>query len=243
MTRYQKFLLLTFLVVWVWAAIKPLFHEDWLLENYLVFFFVPIIFISGRYFKLSSVSYTLITIFMILHVIGSHYTYAQVPFGFTLQEWFGASRNMYDRVVHFSFGFLLAYPVREVFMRLAQVKGVWGYYLPFDLTLSFSAIYEILEWLTAEIVDPEAGLAFLGVQGDVWDAQKDMLLAGLGAAIAMLIVFIINWIYNEEFFSEVKESFKIDKRDAPLGEEKLREMLKASREKIRKIPSRHHKQS
>lgn len=242
MTKYQKFLFFAFTFVWVWASINPLFREDWLLENYLVFLFVPIVFISGRYFKLSSVSYTLITVFMILHVIGSHYTYAQVPFGFTLQEWFGASRNMYDRVVHFSFGFLLAYPVREVFMRLARVKGVWGYYLPLDLTLSFSAVYEIIEWITAAVVDPEAGLAFLGVQGDIWDAQKDMLLAGLGAAIAMLIVFIINWAFNREFFAEVKESLKIEKTDATPGEEKLREILKSSRKRIRKIHSHDREQ-
>src|SRR3990167_6391551 len=122
MTTYQKALLTIFFFVWIWAAINPLFLDGWLLENILVFIFLPLIIISGRYLKLSNVSYTLITLFMILHVIGSHYTYAKVPFGFTLQEWFGESRNMYDRVVHFSFGFLLAYPVREVFMRLAQVK-------------------------------------------------------------------------------------------------------------------------
>ena len=76
MTRYLKVLLLVFVAVWVWAAINPSYRHDWLLENYLVFIFVPIIIVTGRYFKLSDVSYTLITLFMILHVIGSHYTYA-----------------------------------------------------------------------------------------------------------------------------------------------------------------------
>ncbi len=170
MTKYHKILLIVFAVVWVWAAIEPKFPHDWLLENYLVFIFVPIILILGRWFKLSSLSYTLLTIFMILHVIGSHYTYAHVPFGFTLQDWFGADRNMYDRLVHFCFGFLLAYPIREVFIRVSKVRGFWGYYLPFDVTLSFSAAYEIIEWLTAINVDPAAGLAFLGTQGDIWDA-------------------------------------------------------------------------
>ena len=108
MTRYLKALLVVFAAVWVWAAIKPVYPHDWLLENYLVFIFVPIIVLTGRYFRLSDVSYTLITLFMILHVIGSHYTYAEVPFGDVLQNWLGASRNMYDRLVHFSFGFLLA---------------------------------------------------------------------------------------------------------------------------------------
>src|SRR3990167_3240591 len=165
MTRYQKTLFVIFLGVWLWAAINPVYPDDWLLENLLVFIFVPIIFFTGKYFKLSNVSYTLITIFLVLHVIGSHYTYSEVPFGDTLQHWLGADRNMYDRLVHFSYGFLLAYPVREVFMRISQAKGFWSYYLPLDLVAASSALYEIVEWLVARNVDPAAGLAFLGSQG------------------------------------------------------------------------------
>src|SRR3989344_640725 len=229
MTKYQKILLIVFAVVWVWAAIEPKFPHDWLLENYLVFIFVPIIIVLGYWFKLSNLSYTLITVFMILHVIGSHYTYAHVPFGFTLQEWFGADRNMYDRLVHFTFGFLLAYPVREVFLRISKVKGFWGYYFPLDLTLAMSALYEIIEWLAARKVDPAAGIAFLGSQGDIWDAQKDMLLAGCGALIAMLVIFIINWALNKDHWKEFRESFRIPKNDRPLGEVRLREMLKTKK--------------
>ncbi|HEY4479745.1 MAG TPA: DUF2238 domain-containing protein [Candidatus Paceibacterota bacterium] len=229
MTKYRFFLIVAFLAFWLWAAIDPLYYDGWLLENYLVFIFVPIILITGRYFKLSDVSYTVITIFMILHVIGSHYTYAEVPFGFTLQEWFGADRNMYDRLVHFTFGFLLAYPVREVFMRLSHVKGFWAYYFPLDLTLAMSALYEIIEWLAARKVDPAAGIAFLGSQGDIWDAQKDMLLAGCGALIAMLVIFIINWALNKDHWKEFRESFRIPKNDRPLGEVRLREMLKTKK--------------
>lgn len=226
MTKYQKVLFFCFAAVWIWAAINPLFRHDWLLENYLVFIFAPIILFTGRYFKLSNVSYTLITIFMIMHVIGSHYTYSQVPFGNTLQDWFGADRNMYDRLVHFSFGFLLAYPMREVFVRITRAKGFWGYYLPLDITLSFSALYEIIEWLTAANVGSAAGIAFLGAQGDIWDAQKDMLMAGTGAIIAMVIIFIINWVLNKDHWKEMKESFRIHKGDHPLGEQKLMEMLR-----------------
>src|SRR6185369_4979138 len=130
--KYKLFLCAAFAAAWTWAAINPVYPHDWLLENYLVFIFVPLILILGRYFKLSNISYTLIAAFMILHVIGSHYTYAEVPFGDTLKDWLGADRNIYDRLVHFSFGFLLAYPVREVFMRLAQAKGFWAYFLPVD---------------------------------------------------------------------------------------------------------------
>jgi putative membrane protein len=220
-TRYQKILLIVFALVWLWSAIRPKYPHDWMLENILVVVFVPAIILLGRYLKLSSVSYTLITIFMCLHVMGAHYTYSQVPFGYTLQSWLGASRNMYDRLVHFSFGFLLAYPVREVFLRVARSRGFWGFYLPLDLTLSFSAIFEIFEWLVAANVNPEAGMAYLGSQGDIWDAQKDMLLAGAGAALAMLIIATINWRYNPSFGAEMKESFTVPRGDHPLGEELL----------------------
>lgn len=225
MTKYKLFLISIFALFWIWAAINPAYYDGWLLENYLVFVFVPLLLILGIYFKFSNTSYTLITIFMILHVIGSHYTYSEVPFGDVLQAWFNSDRNMYDRLVHFSFGLLFAYPIREIFVRISKVKGVWSYYFPIDVAIALSAIYEIIEWLAARNVDPVAGLAFLGSQGDIWDAQKDMLLATIGALITMLIVFIINWIYNKNHWREIKDSLKISATDKPLGEEKIKEYL------------------
>jgi putative membrane protein len=191
--RYRLFLMVTFVVVWIWAAVHPVYPDDWLLENYLIFLFVPIILVLSRAFRLSDLSYTLITLFLCMHVIGSHYTYSEVPFGFTLQEWFGSDRNMYDRLVHFGFGLLIAYPIREAFYRVADARSYWGDAFPVVLVLACSASYEILEWLTAANVDPAAGLAFLGAQGDVWDGQKDMFLAGLGAVLAMLVVTLMRW--------------------------------------------------
>ena len=226
MQKYHWFLIFVFLAVWIWAAIYPVFPHDWLLENYLVFLFVPIIIIIGYYFKLSKVSYTLITVFLILHVIGSHYTYEHVPFGYTLQDWLGESRNMYDRLVHFSCGLLMFYPIREVFMRLAKVKGFWSYILPIDLWGSFSAIYEIIEWQAAKNVDSAAGIAFLGSQGDIWDAQKDMFMALIGACAAATIVFVINWALKKDFWKDMKASFKLDPKDKQLGETELIRMLK-----------------
>lgn len=184
---YYLVLLALFAVVWIWAAIEPFDRGAWGLENLLVVVFAPLFLVAARYFRLSDVSYGLVTLFAVLHVAGSHYTYAEVPFGFTLQKWLGADRNMYDRLVHFSFGLLLAVPVRESFVVLANMKGFWSYYLPLDLTLSFSAVYEILEWAAVQVANPGAGLAFLGTQGDEWDTQKDMALAGSGALIAMVL--------------------------------------------------------
>jgi putative membrane protein len=174
---------------------------------------------------MSNLSYTLIFIFMVLHTIGSKYTYAEVPFGFFLQELFGFTRNHYDRIVHFSFGFLFAYPVREIFLRVASTKGVWGYYFPFELTAAFSALYELMEWVTAVVVSPEAGDAFLGSQGDIWDAQKDMALATGGAVLAMIVTAYYNWRYNIRFGKELAQSVTV-KDSAPLGEVRLAELEK-----------------
>lgn len=207
--KYKLFLVAAFLMFLSWAAYKPLFPNDWWLENYLVFLYVPGIFILGRYFKLSNISYTLITAFVCLHLIGSHYTYAEVPLGNTLGDWVGSNRNMYDRIVHLSFGLLLAYPIREVFMQITETKGFWSYLLPINLIFSFSSIYEILEWWTVLNVSPELGFAFLGAQGDIWDTQKDMTSAGTGAIITMIIVFLIHASHNKNAWKEIKESFRI----------------------------------
>ena len=162
---------------------------------------------------------------MILHILGSHYTYSEVPLGYFLQDLFGASRNMYDRLVHFSFGLLLGYPLREVFVRITKAKGFWGYWFPFEITLAFSCIYELIEWWAAISVDPSAGLAFVGSQGDIWDAQKDMLMAGIGAIIIMLITASINMFIQKDFKREFIDSLKPSKRDAPLGEKRLEKLL------------------
>ena len=147
-----------------------------------------------------------------------------MPFGFTLQHWVGADRNMYDRLVHFCFGFLVAYPVREVFIRISRAKGFWNDSLPLELTLAFSANRqegEILEWLAAVKVNPEAGLAFLGAQGDVWDAQKDMGVAGLGALLAMAITFAVAMTVDRGTWGAVRESLRIPADDRPIGEDQI----------------------
>jgi putative membrane protein len=225
MKKYHLFLIILFTIVWVWAAMNPVLRSDWLLENILVLIFVPLIIFLGRYFEFSNISYTCITIFLILHVIGSHYTYPEVPFGYTLQDFLGANRNMYDRLVHFSFGFLMAYPLREIFIRVSRARGFWAYYFPIDLILAGSAAYEIFEWLAASYIDPASGIAFLGTQGDVWDTQKDMLVAGAGAVLMMFVVAGINMALDSNFWKDMKQSFKLQKSDEPLGEVRLKQLL------------------
>lgn len=218
---YLLSLAVAFTAVWFWSAMDPVHPADWWLENYLVFLSVPATVGLGFYFRLSNLSYTLITLFLMMHVIGSHYTYSEVPFGYVLQEWWGANRNMYDRLVHFSFGLLLSYPVREIFIRVSRARGFWGYYLPVELTLAFSAIYELIEWAAASNVDASAGLAFLGAQGDVWDAQKDMAIAALGAIVTMVVTLLLTLLIDPGAGKELKESFRIPPDDRPIGERQL----------------------
>jgi len=177
--------------VWVITAVAPLDRHDWFLENLLVIAALAILIGTYRLFPLSDLSYVLITAFMTLHAIGAHYTYSEVPFGFWLRDTFGFARNPFDRIVHFSFGLLMAYPIREVFLRVANARGFWAYYLPLDVTLAFSALYEIMEMVVATMVAPGTGDAWLGTQGDIWDPQKDMGLAALGALLCMVITALI----------------------------------------------------
>ncbi|MDI1319818.1 MAG: DUF2238 domain-containing protein [bacterium] len=207
------------------GAHKPF---DWLMENALVFLlFTPLVLTYQR-MPLSRVSYTLIFVFTCLHEVGAHWTYAQVPydawwqahFGVTLNSLLGFERNNFDRLVHFCYGLLLAYPIREIFLRIANVRGFWGYFLPLDFTMSTSMIYELIEWGTAQVVGSNEGNDFLGSQGDIWDSQKDMASASLGALLAMTVIALITWRYKRDFAREFGESLRL-KSTVPLGEDEV----------------------
>jgi putative membrane protein len=174
-------------IIWIAAAIAPLDRGDWLLENLLVFIFVPVLALSYRRFAFSLLSYALIFVFLCLHAYAAHYTYSFTPLGFWLQETLGQTRNHYDRIAHFAFGLLLTYPMLELGRRVLGLRGGFGYALPGLVALGFSGGYEIVEWWAARSVDPELGTAFLGTQGDDWDSQKDMSLALAGAVICLAL--------------------------------------------------------
>jgi putative membrane protein len=184
-------LLVWYGLLWAVLAIAPRDRQDWLLENLLALAAVATLLFTHRRFQLSTLSYLLITVFLSLHVIGAHYTYAEVPFGFWLQQEFGLARNPFDRLVHFAYGLLLAYPLRELLIRLAGVKGFWSYYLPVSGMLAQSGFFEIVEAVVAQIVSPELGAAYLGTQGDEWDAQKDMIAAFSGALLSMIMTKVM----------------------------------------------------
>lgn len=178
---------LLYAVLWIAAAIEPHDRFDWFLENILVFLTVPVLIASYRRFRLSTRSYVLGGLFLALHTVGSHYTYSLTPAGFWLQDALALERNHYDRVIHFAFGLLLFVPFREILVRQAKVAGRWASALSLAVILALGSIYEMLEWGAAEIVSPEAALAFLGTQGDVFDAQKDTALAAAGGLLALVV--------------------------------------------------------
>jgi putative membrane protein len=232
--RYLGILAVIFALFWLLLAIRPSDRADWALENALVAGFVIFMAATYRAFPLSRISYTVIFLYMCLHAVGAHYTYSEVPY----DDWFravtgssfngliGWERNHFDRLVHFSYGFLLGYPIREIFLRVGEARGFWGYFLPVDFTLATSAIFELIEWAAAEVFAGDLGIAYLGTQGDIWDAQKDMMLAGLGATLAMTITAIVNIRLKRDFAREWRDSLRV-KGAVPLGEDEIVRMVRA----------------
>lgn len=212
-------------------AFSPHDRADWVLENSLLWGAVAILIATRRKLPLSRVSYTMFFALFAVHTIGAHYTYSLVPY----DEWLtaltgtsgllGSGRNHFDRVVHFAYGLLMTYPAREIFLRVALVRGFWGYYLPLDVVMSTSMIYELIEWGAAEMLGGDLGTAYLGTQGDQWDAQKDMALATLGGIIALLVTAALNWRYQRDFAQEWADSLRV-KLHRPLGEDELQRLMR-----------------
>jgi putative membrane protein len=192
--RYQQALLGIYAIVWLALAIDPLYPQDWLLENVLVFIAVPLLVFGHRRPRLSDTACTLLFVFFVLHAVGAHYTYAEVPYdrwaqtlgGGAISELFGFERNHYDRLVHFMYGLLVTPAAIELLDARAPQRGLWRWLLPVLFMASHSTLYEIVEWSAAEVFGGELGQAYLGTQGDVWDAQKDSALAFAGAVFAVV---------------------------------------------------------
>ncbi|MHB1205517.1 MAG: DUF2238 domain-containing protein [Rhodospirillaceae bacterium] len=186
-TTLQKALLWVGALLWIALAIAPASRAAWLLENVLAVVGVAWVVGTYRHWRLSETSYGLIFAFFALHAVGAHYTYAKVPLGEWLRTDLSLERNAYDRLVHFCFGFLLVCPFRDQVTRAVRLPPHWGSAIAFMIITSVSTAYELLEWSVIEIVKPEDAVTFLGMQGDVFDAQKDMALAMLGAALGLTV--------------------------------------------------------
>lgn len=182
MPKSHKIVFTIYIIFWGIMAINPKYPQDWLLENILVFIFFPFVFWMDKKYSYTILSIILLLIFASLHSLGSHYTYAEMEHFNVITQFFGFERNHFDRLVHFLFGLL-------TFRMLFEMISSWAttvkaaLFFTFTMIVLISTVYEMLEWLAATILHPELGMAFLGTQGDVWDAHKDTAMAMLGALL------------------------------------------------------------
>lgn len=176
-------LLVIFAIFWLLLAINPIYRNIWIAENIILVICLYYLVIKYQKFHFSNLAYYLIFIFCILQTIGAHYTYAEVPAGFWVSDLLGLERNHYDRFVHFAFGFLIVQPFKEVLTRFVHFANRnTEIFILVMIFFGIGACYEIVEWWYAALF--ETGVdnnAFLGSQGDIWDAEKDVLLSGIGA--------------------------------------------------------------
>jgi putative membrane protein len=186
--RYPLALLGAFAAIWLLLAVAPWYRQDWLLENVIVFIAVPVLVLTYRRLRFSNFAYACLFVFFVLHEVGAHYTYSEVPWRDWLQLLVGGEtgpvaqgRNHYDRFVHFCYGLLIMPATCELFAARLAPQGPWRYLMPVLFVMSHSVIYEMIEWAAALVFGGDLGVAYLGTQGDVWDAQQDMALAAAGA--------------------------------------------------------------
>lgn len=174
--------------VLIWSAIRPHDYFTWILEVFPAIIGAVVLAATYRKLQFTTLVYSLIAAHAIILMIGGHYTYAEVPLFNWIRDEFALGRNHYDRVGHFAQGFVPAMIAREVLLRLNVLKrSRWLFAIVVSICLAVSALYELLEW-TVSALTGSAGDAFLGTQGDVFDTQKDMAMALVGAITSMLLL-------------------------------------------------------
>ena len=187
--KYPATLLIIVLIFGVWSGIKPIDTRlTWVLETLPVMLALPVLIITYKKFPLTNLSYTLIAIHAMILMLGAHYSYAKVPLGFWMEDWFGWTRNNYDKIGHFMQGFGPAIYTREIVSRTSPLRrGKWLGFISITVPLAFSACDEIIEWF-ASLSNPTDTEAFLGTQGYIWDTQSDMFLCLIGSMVALLLL-------------------------------------------------------
>jgi putative membrane protein len=178
--------------LWTLALATSAYHSydsfTWILEVFPAVIGIGLLIVTYRRFRLTNLLYVLIFVHSLILMLGGHYSYARVPLGFWMEGMFGFTRNNYDRIGHFAQGFVPAMIARELFLRHRVVRrGPWMATVIILICLGISAMYELLEWRTS-LLSGSAADAFLGTQGDPWDTQEDMFMAGVGASIALLLL-------------------------------------------------------
>jgi putative membrane protein len=193
MKKYFPHLLLSIYVLeFLILSINPYERTTWLVENLTILVIVGVL--VGLYIakiRFSNTSYALMSVLIFMHTIGGHYTFERVPFEW-FSDLFGYERNMYDRVAHATVG-LYAYPLIEALLAYKVVSKKWfAYFSAFMIIPAIAAFYELFEWQYAISGDPTAGANVLGSQGDIWDAQKDILMDTLGGLFATSLHFLLH---------------------------------------------------
>jgi putative membrane protein len=187
-SAYELFLLAIVAAVFVWSGLEPHDRFTWVLEVFPVIIGLPLLIYFHPRFRFTPLVSTLMAIHAVILMVGGRYTYAEVPLGFRIQEWFGFARNHYDRIGHFAQGFVPAMVAREILIRRSPLRGTrWLPFVAVCFCLAFSALYELIEFWTA-LATGEQAEAFLGTQGDPWDTQWDMMLALIGAIAALVLL-------------------------------------------------------
>lgn len=188
--------LVGFLILWALVAMDPKHRLVWAIENVLVVPFVLLLVATYHRFRFTGRAYLQMTAFLVLHTVATHSSYAEAPLGMFIRDALQSDRNPYDRLAHFSFGFFMLCPLRELVMRYARDVGAFFQLTVAYLALGFAAMsYELIEWGVAVLAVTSAGaqvreaipttVAFLAIQNDAWDVHKDMALACLGGLLAM----------------------------------------------------------
>lgn len=177
------------LAVILWSSIDPVFRQVWWVEIIPVFAVYLFLVLTAPLFRFSNWAYTLMAFWMLGHTVGAHYTFANVPFDW-VTSLLGAERNHFDRFGHFVIGFY-AFPMAEWLIRRGYARPVLAGFFSLFFIMALAASYEIIEWQYAVIDGGDAGLEFLGSQGDIWDAQKDMLCDTLGAVASLILFYCV----------------------------------------------------
>ena len=187
--RFALFCLAVYAGCWLLAAVEPNHRRDWLLENLLAFVAVPFLVFQQWRRPFRPGTNALLLIFLCLHAVGAHFTYAEVPYdawaqkltGHTVSDLLHWDRNHFDRLVHFAYGALVVPAAKELYARHVATSELMLNLIAIQFIVATSAAYELIEWGAVLVVDQDLGMAYLGIQGDVWDAHKDVLLASVGA--------------------------------------------------------------
>ncbi|MBI4152770.1 DUF2238 domain-containing protein [Candidatus Woesearchaeota archaeon] len=191
-------LLAIFILFWLFSAIAPRYREVWLAENILTIAFILFLIITYRTFRFSNWSYGLIFGFMLLHVLGSYYSYSEMPLFSYFKELFMLSRNHYDRLVHFLFGIIFFLPLQEFCRKKLHLSRGWSFLFAFMMIAALKGMYEVLEYGWLLVTKNELiGMAYLGMQGDAWDAQKDIFWGLVGAGIGWLGMIVKDVQYKK----------------------------------------------